>query len=74
MITALKGFIEIVYPEEGIKTMINVSNIGYIYEGSKDGKPGVCLKLLAGGQNGDEIWCGGCSYIDVKKVILRAVK
>lgn len=35
MITALKGFIEIVYPEKDVRTMINVSNIGYIYEGSK---------------------------------------
>ena len=39
MITALKGFIEIVYPEKDVRTMINVSNIGYIYEGIKDGIP-----------------------------------
>lgn len=73
MITALKGFIEIVYPEEGVRTMINVSNIGYIYEGTKDGKPGVYLKLLVGGPNGDEIWCG-CSYEDVKKVLMKAIR
>ena len=69
MITALKGFIEIVYPEKDVRTMINVSNIGYIYEGSKDEKPGVCLKILVG----DEIWCG-CSYEDIKKVIMKAMK
>lgn len=54
MITALKGFIEIVYPE-------------------KDGIPGVYLKLLVGGPNGDEIWCC-CSYEDIKKVIMKAMK
>lgn len=66
MITAIKGFIEIVYPEKDVRTMINVSNIGYIYEGIKDGIPGVYLKLLVGGPNGDEIWCC-CSYEDIKK-------
>ena len=73
MITALKGFIEIMYPEKGVKTMINVSNIGYIYEGSKDEIPGVYLKLLVGGPNGDEIWCCG-SYEDIKKVIMKAMR
>ena len=73
MITALKGFIEIVYPEKDVRTMINVSNIGYIYEGIKDGIPGVYLKLLVGGPNGDEIWCC-CSYEEIKKVIMKAMK
>lgn len=73
MISALKGFIEITYPKEGIKTMINVSNIAYIYEEEHDGKPGVCLKLLVGGQNSDEVWCG-CSYKDIKKVIRKAMR
>lgn len=73
MITALKGFIEIVYPEKDVKTIINVSNIGYIYEGTRDGNPGVCVKLLVGGPNGDEIWCC-CSYEDIKKVIMKAMR
>ena len=61
------------YPEKDVRTMINVSNIGYIYEGIKDGIPGVYLKLLVGGPNGDEIWCC-CSYEDIKKVIMKAMK
>ncbi len=69
MITALKGFIEIVYPEKGVRTMTNVSNIGYIYEGTKDEIPGVYLKLLTG----EELWCG-CSYEDIKKVLMKAMR
>jgi hypothetical protein len=33
----------------------------------------VYLKLLVGGPNGDEIWCC-CSYEDIKKVIMKAMK